>query len=653
MKVGVYFCACGNSVSEKVSHQVVAENLAKVPGVAYVRVVEFLCSEEGKQFLEQDLIEHRPDRVVVAACSPREIESAFMQVLEKAGMNPYLLQVANIREQVAWITEDPEQAARKACAAIRAAVARVGRHEPLERKKLPACRDVLVVGAGPAGLKAALSLAEAGRRVTMVEKSPVIGGMPVRYEELFPNMECGPCLLEPVEGEVLHGEYAHNIEILTLAELVDVKGYYGNFTVTVKKSARHLDETKCVGCGACIPACPATLPNEFNYGLDVRTAMALPFAGALPNVPFLTESACLRWQGQDCQLCRDACPVPDTVLYEDSEKLLEREVGAIVLAIGGGLYDCHALPGLGYGQIPGIYTSLEFERILARNGPTGGEIRLTNGDPPARVAIVHCVGSLDERRRPYCSGICCSYAFKFNHLVRKKLPEAAIYHLYRELVAPGKEQFALHQHLRHDPHSQLLRYRDIEEVRIAVGDRGMAIQYQNAAGAAQEITADILVLCPAMGGAASAPGLAAMVDAPVDRFGFFQELHGRVDAPQSKVKGVYLAGTCQAPMDIRGATEQGMAVAGYVLSGLADGKELRIEPTTATVDEDTCSGCRICGTVCPYKAISFVPEREVSSVNALLCHGCGTCSVACPSGAILAHHFSNSQILAEMEAVLQ
>ena len=239
MRVGVYFCACGSSVSAYVDYDTVAEALSRIPEVAYVRSVEFLCSEEGKQFLEQDLIASRPDRVVIAACSPREIENAFMRVTQSAGLNPYFLQIANIREQVAWVTPDPQQATAKACAVIRSAVARACLHEPLERQELDACRDVLVLGAGPAGLKAALYLAEAGRNVVLVEKSPVLGGLPVRYEELVPTMECGPCLLEPVMGEVLHGAHAHRIEILTLSEMVDVKGYYGNFTVTIKQAPRR------------------------------------------------------------------------------------------------------------------------------------------------------------------------------------------------------------------------------------------------------------------------------------------------------------------------------------------------------------------------------------------------------------------------------
>lgn len=653
MRTGVYVCACGGGVSERVDYGSVAAELGKIPQVAYIRPAEFLCSEEGKQFLQHDLIENRPERVVIAACSPREVESAFMQCLQAAGMNPYLLQIANIREQVAWVTPDPAQATPKACAAIRAAVARVSLHEPLETKELDVCRDVLVVGAGPAGLKAALCLAEAGRKVVLVEKTPVLGGLPVRYEELFPNMECGPCLLEPVMGEVLHGEYAHQIEVLTLSELVDVKGYYGNFTVTVKQSPRFVDIAKCVGCGACIPPCPAVTRNEFNYHLDERKAISLPFAGALPNVPFLAREACVRTEGQECQLCREACPVEGAVLYDDAERLLERNVGAIVVAVGAALYDCSQLPGLGYGRLPGVYTSLEFERLLARNGPTGGELRLPDGTPPASFAIVHCVGSLDDRHRPYCSGVCCSYAFKFNHLIRNKLPEARIDHLYKELVIPGKEEFSLYRHASHNPNTRFLRYGDIAEMGVTAADGRPTIQYRDAAGVAGECAADMIVLCPAMVGPESAAGLSRLLDTPADRFGFFQELHGRLDAEQSKVRGIYLAGTCQSPMDIRGAISQGMAVAGYVLSGLADGKKLKIDPITASVEEALCSGCRICGNVCPYKAIGFPAQPQRATINALLCHGCGTCVSACPAGAIQSRHFADQQIFAEMEAALR
>ena len=579
---------------------------------------------------------------MIAACSPREYERAFMDLLERAGMNRYFLQFVNLREQ----------ATAKAAAQIRGAVARVALHRPLETKEIKVCRDVLMIGAGPAGLKAALALAASGRKVLLVEKSPLLGGMPGRYEELFPNMECGPCLLEPAIAEVMHGPHSSNLEYLTLAEVVGLKGYFGNFTVTVRQTARYVDLDTCVGCAECIAPCPVTVPNEFDSGMSSRKAIAFPYPGALPNVPFLDAASCLRTAGDGCTACRDACPVEGAVRFDDAPRTFDRTVGAIVVAVGAGLYDCRQLPELGYGTVPGVYTSLEFERILASNGPTGGELRRHNGDAPKSVAIVHCVGSLSADHMPYCSGVCCNYAFKFNHLIEKKLPGTKVHHLYRDLVMPGKEEFGLYAHARHNANASFARYGAGAPVTVKQDAGQAVVEYPDEQGRSKSVTADMVVLCPAIKASAGAGPLAAILETPCDAFGFFEELHGRVDAAQSKVKGIYLAGACQSPMDIQKATTQGMASAGYVLSELADGRKLEADPVTAWVDDERCSRCRTCGSVCPYKAIGFPDDRETAFVNALLCHGCGACVAACPAGAMQGNHFENDQILAELGAVL-
>jgi heterodisulfide reductase subunit A len=652
MKIGLYFCSCGTNITSTVDSEKVMADLMAQFTESYAASVEFICSAEGKTFFKEHLLANRPDRVVVAACSPREYENTFMQILAEAGINPYFLQFVNIREQVAWVTPDRAQATQKATIAIRSAMARVCLQQPLEKKELDANNDVLVVGAGPAGLQAALFLAEAGRKVVLVEKSPVIGGMPVLYEELFPTMECGPCLLEPFEEQVLHGDYAHNIELLLLSEVTGVTGYYGNFNATIRQAPRFVGHT-CIACGMCVEACPASASNEFNCGLDEKKAMAMPFLGALPNLPYIDQSSCLRSRGDKCQLCLDVCPMPGTVDLGDQERIVERKIGAIILAIGSKLYDCRKVNGLGYGEIPGVCTSLEFERLASSNGPTAGEIKTPAGSAPGSVAIIHCVGSLDPEHQPHCSGVCCEYAFKFNRVLEHKLPGTKVYHLYKEMVAPGKDDYSMLEHARKNPHATFIRYHDLKEIKISAAPGGQKIAYRREDGKNDSFTSEMVVLCPAMVGSGDAVKLGEMMDVTRGKAGFFEELNGRLHASQSKVKGIYLAGTCQAPMDIGQATSKAMAAAGYVLSGLAAGKKLVIEPITASVDEERCSGCRICGGVCPYKAISFISETKVSRINALLCQGCGTCVAACPAGVIQGNHFTNDQIRAEIEAILQ
>lgn len=650
MKTAVYFCNCGTNVTEKVDPEKVK---ACMPGGTCFKTIDFMCAEEGLAQMQAHLEAEKPDRVVVAACSPRDHELTFRRVCSNASVNPYLMQMVNIREQVAWVTADPVQATEKATRYIRAAVARTARQEPLEDTSIDVRPEVLVIGAGPAGLKAAQTLAESGRHVTIVEKSPAIGGLPVLYEEIAPNMECGSCMLEPLLGEVLHGKHAHNIELLTLSEVEQIVGYYGNFTARIKRNPRYVDAIACIGCGECIPVCPASTKNEFNCGLSERRAIDFPYPGALPNLPFLDASACGRSRGDDCQLCRKACPVSESVIdYGESAQVVERSVGAILAATGASLYDCGNLPNLGYGTSASVRTSIELERLMASNGPTAGALVRDDGAPPRSVAIVHCVGSLDSRHKEYCSAVCCSYAFKFNHVIETKLPSASLYHLYKEIVLPGKEDAALYRKARENPRSTFIRYKDISDLRVADGNGGARIEYRDAGGVAGTLDVDTVVLCPAIVPSEGVARLARALDAPLDRTGFFEELHSRTDSAQSKLKGIYLAGTCQSPMNIQQAMNQGMAAAGYVLAGLREGQKLEIEPVKAAVDEGRCSGCRVCGLICPYQAISIDAAREVASVNTVLCQGCGTCVAACPAGAITGHHFTDAAIMAEIAEVL-
>jgi len=651
MKVGVYFCRCGGIVADKIDGEALTQALSVEPEVGYVSTVDLACSDDDKAQMVAELKERRPDRVVVLACSPREHEETFRGVLSAAGMNPFLLQMVNVREHIAWVTTEAAAATAKAIAMTRAALARVCLQEPLARRQIEVNADILVIGAGPAGLKAAMTLAEAGRKVVLVDRNPILGGMPVRYDEIFPKMECGPCVLEPFMAEALNGPHAHNIELHLLTEVVEVAGSFGSFSVKMRQAPRFVDLSTCIGCAACIEPCPASHPNPANCGMSNRKAMDFVFFGGLPNAPYLDASVCLRTTGQDpaCEACKQACPVEGAVKLDDAPAIIERQVGAILLAVGSVLYDCRHIPQLGYGRVPGVVTSLEFERLAAGQGPTGGEIRLPDGQPPARVAIVHCVGSLDEQHKPYCSGICCMAAFKFNKLLGHKLPSTRVSHYFRTLVMAGKDDHRLYRQALARPETTMVSYQNLDELKVEpLADGRVALRHQ---GQVEEF--DMVVLMPALTLSEATRSLCGLLDVGLDRNGFCEELHGRVDATKSKVRGVYLAGACQSPMDLGRAMVQGGSAAAAIMATLVPGRMLTLEAITAQVDAERCAGCRSCVAVCPYKALAFDSERKVAEVSPVRCLGCGTCVAACPSGAIQGHHFSNQQILAEIEGALR
>ncbi len=648
MKTGVYFCRCGGIVSDRIDGDVLAKRLQARPDVAYVKAVELSCSDEGRAFISEDLKAERPDRVVILACSPREHEHTFRDVLAVAGMNPFLGQLVNIREQVAWVTQDRDQATDKAVHLAQAAIERVKHHQPLQTEHIDVSTDVLIVGAGPAGLKAALAVAEAGRKAIVVERDAIVGGMPMRYEEIYPQMECGPCLLEPFIAEALHGPHAERIELMLQSEVVALKGSFGNFVATVRSQPRYVKLDVCVGCTECVPACPVSYPSAEQFGMAERKAIDFVFFGGMPNAPYIDPQRCTRLAaGDGCNACVDACPVPGAIDFGAGVRSVERQVGAIVLAVGGSLYDVAELPALGHGQVPGVVTSIEMERMLSSNGPSGGVPRMAGGEAPGEVGIVHCVGSLDERHRDYCSGICCMGAFKINQIVAHKLPGARVTHYYKTLAVSGKEEGRLYRKAACAEGTELLRFDDIDDIAVTRGDDGRPVVSLSGAKRAH----DLVVLMPAMVPSASVRSLSKVLDVPIDRDGWFEEMHGRVGATASKIRGIYMAGTCHGPMDLGQAMTQGMAAAGAVLAALVPGRQLELEAVHAEVDAETCTACYTCIGVCPYKAITGFAGRK-AQVDAALCTGCGTCVATCPTGSMHGRHFNDEQIFAEIEGAL-
>lgn len=377
-RIGVYVCECGPNIKDALKFEEVVESARSLENVVFSKPFRLLCSAEGKDEISRDIKEQKLTRVVIAACSPREHEATFKKVLQDAGLNPYFLQIANIREHCAWVMKDKDQASEHAKKMIKAAVKRVALHQPLTPRQIDCIPDVLVVGSGVAGMNAALTLAQKQRKVYLVEKLPCIGGTFNRFGEAFPRMECAPCMLEHKLDEILHDEH---IQLFAYSEVAEVTGFLGNFNVKINKKARFVNKDACLGCGACAEACPVKVKNELNEGLNQRSAIYMPYPGALPNLAVLDKANCLRFKGQDCTACQVACPF-GAINYEDKDELIEVKVGSIILATGFEAFDCSKAPQYGWPTIEDVYNNVEMERILSTTGPTQGKLLLKNGQPP-------------------------------------------------------------------------------------------------------------------------------------------------------------------------------------------------------------------------------------------------------------------------------
>ena len=648
-RIGVYICECGPNIKDAIDIDEVVKFAQGLENVVLAKPVGLMCSVDGKALISDEIKKENLTRVVFAACSPKEHEITFKEILRNADLNPFLLQIANIREHCAWVVKDKPLATGKAKAMIKAAIGRVVHHEPLETKEIECQPDVLVVGAGMAGISAALTLAQRNRKVYLVEKLPCIGGKVALYEDVFPSLECASCVLDPVADEVLHHE---QIKILTYSEVDEVLGFYGNFVVKVNKRARFVDVATCIGCEACFDVCPVKVRNEYNEGLNERRALYIPYAGALPNVAVIDKEHCLRWQGEACTACQEACAF-GSIDYEETDQIEEMKVGAIVLATGFDIFDPRRSPQYGYGKIENVYTSLEFERLVNPTGPTEGKIELKNGQSPEKIALVHCVGSRSSKFNEHCSGVCCMYLLKFAHQAAKKLPGVSITELYSDFCLPGKESQGFFGRVSREYGPEFLHMKDPDSIEIGEENGKVLIDYVDVHGKSKTITADMVVLAPAIEGARDARDLARICDISQGEGGFFVEENSSI-APVSTVRdGIFIAGCAQGPKGIQASVADGQAAAGRILSRLIPGEKLELEAITAKADTSLCCGCKICIALCPYRAITYDETGKHVTINEVLCRGCGVCPAACPSGAIKAKHFTDMQISAEIQALAE
>lgn len=659
-KIGVFVCWCGSNIAATVDVEAVSQALSKEPGVVFSTNYQYMCSQTGQDLIQEKVRELGLTGVVVCSCSPRMHENTFRKTCEKAGLNPYMVEIANIREQCSWIHKDKAEATKKAIILGRAAIAKVMLNAPLQAGTSPVKKRALVIGGGIAGIQTALDIADAGFEVDIVEKKPTIGGKMTQIDKTFPTLDCAACILTPKMVDCAQNEKIH---IYAYSEVAAVKGFVGNFKVTIRKKARFVDTTKCTGCGLCTEKCPQKkVPNEFNLGLDTRRAIYIPFAQAVPKVATIDPDYCNMLQKGKCGVCARVCSA-GAIDYTQKDELIEEEYGAIVAATGFNPIDLSQFNEFAYAQSPDVVSSLEFERLMNAAGPTGGTLlRPSDGKHPHTIVFVQCVGSRcdgAQKGKPYCSKICCMYTAKHAMLCREKYPDTEVYVFYIDVRTPGKN---FDEFYRRAVEEYGVHYIKGMVGKVIPQNGVLKVQASDLLDNRQlHIDADMVVLAAAIEPDKSARSLATMLTASMDTNDFFTEAHPKLRPVESPTAGIFLSGTCQGPKDIPETVAQAGAAAAKVI-GLLSKSQLLCNPCTAQPDELMCNGCSSCEKVCPYGAITYINKefrgsnrttvlRRVAQVNPAVCQGCGACTVACMSGAMDLKGFSNRQIMAEVDAI--
>lgn len=664
MRVGVFVCHCGENIGKTVDCPAVSKEVMTLPNVVYAIDYKYMCSDPGQNMIKQAIAEHNLNAVVVASCSPHMHEKTFRKACSAAGLNPYMCEIANIREHCSWVHDNIQEATKKAVDLIRMTVERVKYNMPLSEIKVPIMKKALVIGGGISGIQAALDIAGAGFKVVLVEKSPSIGGHMSQLSETFPTLDCSQCILTPRMVEA----YQHpNIRLYTYSEVEDVEGFIGNFKVTIRKKGRSVKEDLCTGCGLCVQKCPIRkTPSEFDEGLTNRPAIYVPFPQAVPNIPVIDRTVCTYYKTGKCQMCKKVCG-RDAIDFDQQDQLVIEEVGAIIVATGYKLYRIDKKESgstvkgygeYGYGRYKDVIDGLQFERLASASGPTAGEIlRPSDKKRPEKVVFIQCVGSRDESKGfSYCSKICCMYTAKHAMLYKHKVPDGEAYVFYMDIRAGGKGYEEFVRRAIEEDHVKYIRGRvsRVYEKR----DKYIVKGEDTISGVPVEIEADMVVLATAIVAQPEASRLAQILGIPYDKYGFYAEVHPKLRPVESSSGGIFLAGACQSPRDIPESVAMASAAASKALV-LFGNEMLEREPLVAKVNENTCVGCLYCKKVCAYNAIEQKELRDkkgelikvVANVNTGLCQGCGTCNATCPSKSIELIGFNDEQIFYQIKAL--
>ena len=653
MRIGVFVCHCGSNIAGTVDCAKAAQSALDLPDVVYATDLMYTCAEPGQAAIEKAIHEQQLTGVVVASCSPRMHEQTFRKTVERAGLNRYMFEMANIREHVSWIGKDKEANTNKASELIGMAVMKLRNNRPLYAQRFDITKRVLIIGGGVAGIQAALDCADGGIPVILVERESTIGGKMAKLDKTFPTVDCSACILGPKMVDVAQHP---NITLYAASEVESISGYVGNFDVTIRKKTTYVDWSKCTGCGTCTEKCPSkAVPDRFNEEVGLTTAINIPFPQAIPKRASINPAYCRKLTTGKCGICSKVCPTK-AINYEMKDELVTEKVGSIIAATGYDLMDWTAsYSEYGGGRYPDVITSLQYERLLNASGPTGGHIvRPSDGKEPKKIVFIQCVGSRDKSiGRPLCSGFCCMYTAKQAVLTKDHIPDSQSYVFYMDIRAAGKLYDEFTRRAIEEYGTQYIRGR-VSKIYPDGNGQYVVCGADTLLGKRVEVTCDMVVLAVGIEASHGASQLAEKLRISYDQYGFFVEGHPKLRPVETNTAGVYLAGVCQGTKDIPSSVSQGSAAAAKVLS-LFSRDKLENDPQIAHVNPGRCVACGKCIRCCPFQAIKeevFRGQLKAKVIDTV-CQGCGVCTSTCPQGAIQLSHATDNEILAEVNLLCQ
>jgi len=638
-RIGIYICECGGNIGDVVDVKTVLEAVKNWEGVVDAKYQKYLCSKPSQEIIIDAIKKKNLDRVVIASCTPRMHLVTFQSALEQAGLNPYMLEFVNIREQASWVhgPKPSEAATKKAKSLIRGGYERSLELEPLENISEKSSREILIVGGGIAGITAALELGYLGFKVHLVEREPSIGGNMAKLTKVFPTLDCAQCILTPRMAEVGRNP---NVRLLTYSEVQDVSGRPGNYEVKVFMKPRGVDTEKCRSCGVCAKVCPVTTIDKYNQGLSERKAAYIDFPQAVPSAYVIDFDACTK-----CLKCEQLCP-SKAINLEDKGKTIDLKVGAVIMSTGYELYDANMLKTYGYGVHKDVITMMDLERLTSASGPTEGYIKRADGSDVKKIAIVLCAGSRDKNHIPYCSRICCMYSLK-QAFVLKKMLGIDVHIYYIDIRATGKGYEELYW--RDEEAGVIFTKGRVAEIWKNKNGKLIVLAEDTLMGEVKEEEFDMVALATPMVPPTGLKELAGKMKLSLGEEGFIQEKHPKLDPVDSLKTGVFAGGCALSPKDVRDTVSDALAAAAKA-SLFLKGERITTSPEKAFVIEDLCTGCGDCVPICPVSAITM--EGKKAKINPFICIGCGACIPICPVEAIDFKNSTNRQIIANLRGIL-